>query len=269
MNLRSELLVALTDGGDEDPLYCVHPVSGSVYGYLGLARSLGGSPPVVGIEASGFDTDLAPAATVGEQSAEYVRALPPAAAYHLLGWSMGGLVAFDMAHRIMEAGRAVGSLILIDTPVPTWAEPPPEAALLERFLCDMFGTPTLADAGLAEVFAGLPDPVEPIRLFTRLAGSDMGLDTDGIDPDFLLRRYAVFRANVVAAVDYRISDPYPGVLAHISGSVTASDPSAWEPFAAKLEYHVVPGNHFTIWAGAGLAEISRIVRDYVGASNVT
>jgi thioesterase domain-containing protein len=266
VNRGGELLVPLGTASVGDPLYCVHPVSGSAYVYLGLARLLSGSRPVVGIEAPGFGTDRPPVASVSELSAEYLNALPASSAAHLLGWSMGGVIAFDMASRRIASGADVASLILIDTPVPAAATLPSERAMLERFLHEMFGPAGMLETGLAELLSDFPDPVEADGLFAAI--DRMNLLPEEFDDNLLCRRYSTFRANVVAMVGYRISGGYPGPVLHIRAAEPTSGDMDWVPFATNVTCHTVAGNHFTMWTGDSLVEIGRIVRDYLGASNV-
>src|SRR3954454_8858500 len=95
-----ERIVPLKPDGSATPLYCVHASSGSAYSYLELAQLLGADRPVYGIEAPGFDGDREPVRSLPALSAEYaetLREFQPDGNYLLLGWSLGGTIAFDMA----------------------------------------------------------------------------------------------------------------------------------------------------------------------------
>ncbi|MCL4559494.1 MAG: thioesterase domain-containing protein, partial [Chloroflexi bacterium] len=41
--------------------------------------------------------------------------------YHLLGWSVGGVVAYEMAQQLIRQGQSVGRLIVLDTGAPVSA----------------------------------------------------------------------------------------------------------------------------------------------------
>ena len=65
--------------------------------------------------------DGASLARIEDAAAQYAAAIANAAPegpIHLVGWSYGGLVAYETALRLREAGRDVGSLVLIDAPAP-------------------------------------------------------------------------------------------------------------------------------------------------------
>jgi acetoacetyl-CoA synthetase len=76
--------------------------------------------PVFAIEARGVDESSTPDDSVEEMARHYltlVQTLQTAGPYFLLGHSFGGLVAFEMAQRLVEAKERVGCLIMLDTPV--------------------------------------------------------------------------------------------------------------------------------------------------------
>lgn len=103
------------------------PVSGRLDCYRGLAARLGASARVVGVDLAAIDTAGAErwGAWVRRCCEQILRELPegPLA---LGGWSMGGLLAADVARALRAQGRAVERLALIDSLVPD----PVESALV-------------------------------------------------------------------------------------------------------------------------------------------
>ncbi|RKH24400.1 thioesterase domain-containing protein, partial [Corallococcus sicarius] len=78
------------------PLFFVHPGGGNVLAYGELARRLGPSQPVYGLQSRGLDGRPV-AESVEEMAALYleaVRSVQPQGPYLLGGWSMGGVVAY-------------------------------------------------------------------------------------------------------------------------------------------------------------------------------
>ena len=58
---------------------------------------------------------------LGLMARHYVAALrtaQPDGPYHLGGWSLGGLVAFEMARQLIEAGQTVATLAIFDAEAP-------------------------------------------------------------------------------------------------------------------------------------------------------
>jgi thioesterase domain-containing protein len=70
------------------------------------------------VEARGLTVEP-PQRRIGEMAATYlaaVRAVQPSGPYRLLGYSMGGKIAHEMARRLREAGEEVELLAILDIP---------------------------------------------------------------------------------------------------------------------------------------------------------
>ncbi|CNG71421.1 linear gramicidin synthetase subunit D [Mycobacterium tuberculosis] len=112
-----EVLLPIRTGGSRPPVFFVHPAGGLAWPYLQFQRHLGPDQPVYGLQARAFTRSELPE-SVEEMAADYleqIRAVRPAGPYHLAGWSLGGLVAYEMAVRLQAAGESVGLLALIDS----------------------------------------------------------------------------------------------------------------------------------------------------------
>src|SRR5262249_44859378 len=97
--LREQSLVCIQPQGSRPPLFLVHPASGNVMGYVVLAHRLGTEQPVYGVQSRGLDPDRKPTTRVEDMASEYLQELisvQPEGPYHLGGWSMGGVIAFEM-----------------------------------------------------------------------------------------------------------------------------------------------------------------------------
>nr|WP_241032185.1 non-ribosomal peptide synthetase [Rhodococcus pseudokoreensis] len=132
-----DTVVELRSAETGTPLFCVHPVSGLSWCFSGLA-DLVGDRPLYGIQATGMP-DLPE--TLSELAARYVdaiRAVQPEGPYHLLGWSLGGTIAHEMAVQLRDAGHAVAAPALLDTLLPQHQPPEPET-LSEDELITQFG----------------------------------------------------------------------------------------------------------------------------------
>lgn len=113
-------LVPLQPMGFKPPLFVVHGVGGDVYGFLGLAKQFAPAQPVYGIQAVGLDGSEPRHTSVEEMAVRYIkeiRSFQPDGPYHLCGYSMGGLIAYEMARQLHYQGQTA-LLILLDT-LPT------------------------------------------------------------------------------------------------------------------------------------------------------
>lgn len=115
---RARALVVVQRGGARIPFHCVHGAGGNVLGFRGLSRALHPAQPFYGLQAIGSDGVTPPHESIEEMAASYlseIHELQPRGPYLLGGYSAGGIVAFEMARRLTEAGERVALLALIDT----------------------------------------------------------------------------------------------------------------------------------------------------------
>ncbi len=111
------VLLPLRAGGTRAPLFCVHAVSGISWVYAGLLRHLDPDRPVYGLQARSF-TEPGSSAGYGEVVDDYVdriRSVQPHGPYHLLGWSLGGVIAHGIAVRLQQEGERVETLSMMDS----------------------------------------------------------------------------------------------------------------------------------------------------------
>lgn len=111
-------LVPLQPLGSKPPIFFVHGQGGEVYGFLGLAQRLAPDQPAYGLQAVGSDGKSARHITVEDMAAHYVqeiRSFQPEGPYYLGGYSMGGLIAFEVAQQLQRRGQRVALLALLDT----------------------------------------------------------------------------------------------------------------------------------------------------------
>ncbi|RKH21643.1 amino acid adenylation domain-containing protein [Corallococcus sp. CA047B] len=143
-----EGVVPLQQGrADLPPLWCMHPVGGTVFCYQDLVRALGPDRTVYGLQAPGVNGECPPLGSIEALASHHLNAMlqcQPRGPYYLVGLSMGGTIVYEMAQRMLRLGIPPALLVFLDTPgpgqMPTRFED--DAALLAA----MFGddTPTLA-----------------------------------------------------------------------------------------------------------------------------
>lgn len=113
-------LVPIRKTGAKPPLFLLHPVGGGVQPYFQLAEYLDHDQPVYALQNYEFGSyDEHPYASVEKMAQQYVEAVhgvQGTGPYLLGGWSMGGIVAFEMAIQLKNRGKQVGPLIMIDAP---------------------------------------------------------------------------------------------------------------------------------------------------------
>ncbi len=129
-----DVLVPIHPQGDRPPIFCIHPAGGVVFPYYTLASHLDDDQPLYGVQDPSFNSQSEPLGRI-EDLAEYyvesIRAIQPAGPYNLLGWSFGGVVAYEMAQRFHELGEKVTLLGVLDTEAPK--SEATNVSILERF----------------------------------------------------------------------------------------------------------------------------------------
>jgi acyl-CoA synthetase (AMP-forming)/AMP-acid ligase II/thioesterase domain-containing protein/acyl carrier protein len=111
-------VVPIQPMGDRPPFFCVHGATGGVLGFLQLVRHMGNNQPFYGIQSVGLDGKQVPLKRIEDMAAHYlreVRGYQPLGPYYLGGYSMGGIVAYEMTRQLRAAGESVALLALIDT----------------------------------------------------------------------------------------------------------------------------------------------------------
>jgi amino acid adenylation domain-containing protein len=116
---RPVSLVPLQTAGEGTPIFLIH------WSERDLARRLGARRPVYGLSFGlgqiGGREYLPMPDRVEAVAAAYIqdmRTVQPTGPYHMVGHSVGGLVAYEMARQLRDSGERVGFVGLLDTHVP-------------------------------------------------------------------------------------------------------------------------------------------------------
>ena len=110
-------VVPFRQTGTRPPFFCVHDLLGQVLNLRGLAQHLGEDVPFYAIQAVGVDGRQEPLTRIEDMAAHYVREIRKVQStgpYFLGGYSMGGVVAFEMTRQLQTRGEKVALLALID-----------------------------------------------------------------------------------------------------------------------------------------------------------
>jgi amino acid adenylation domain-containing protein len=244
-------LVPIRDRGTKEPFFCVHPISGHVTCYRDLARHLDPDRPFYGLQSRGLDLDCLPHSSIEEMAMHYlqlIRGVQPSGPYHLGGWSMGGIVAFEMARQLCRLGEQAGILALFDT------EPPfkvPREAVQD----------STSDAELVIRVIGQELQISPEQLkglspeeqdtYIVDAAKKANLIVPDLDQLRARRVFDVYRSNRQALLRYAAQTYRDRVILFrcVLGEIDeAADPTfGWGELAAGgVDVFQVPGDHKTM-----------------------
>jgi aspartate racemase len=220
----SSSLVAIQPEGSKTPFFCVHGVGGNVVGFHELARHMKPDYPFYGLQSQGLDGKHACHTRIEDMAAHYlneIRTVQPKGPYQLGGFSLGGLVAYEMASQLQSRGEEVSLLALFDTYA---SNPKP----VNKSLLHLLLHPTWSQ--LQQLPSALRKKIRRTLLARRLPG--------------LLKK--VMSTNARAAEQYQLR-PYSGKATLLRAGDSwrvADDPYAkWAQLLGTLETIRIPGAH--------------------------
>jgi thioesterase domain-containing protein len=275
MSTGFDPVLPLRPAGSRVPLFCAPPISGSPYPYRALVPLLHPQQPVLALEAPGFDNDERPLDSVPALAGRFRPALQQHRAGRpvaLLGWSMGGIVAYDLAGHLTAAGVPVPALILLDTPAPGTAPALSAGQAAAMMVHDIAAVGGLPRDPVAAAVPPVRTGTSPADVFAAVVRAAV-LPPD-CDEAFLHERFVVFAAHVHALATYRPQDRYPGRVVLIRATRSEVDTDAWRRAVIDLDEYHISGDHYTIWRGDALKSLGGVLRsvldgDRPGASRMT
>ncbi|MBR9970322.1 non-ribosomal peptide synthetase [Magnetospirillum sulfuroxidans] len=212
-------------------LFLIHPVAGGIECYGALARRLRPDIDVVALADPGADgSELV---QLARHHIHSLRLAQPHGPYHLAGWSMGGVLAFEMARQLRQAGEDIALLCLIDSYTPKQ---------LRRL--DALSGPGLSPQALfaRDVF-GITVSAGPDSDIATLLAEHFPMG----DAAPLRQMYQRFQANNAALMAYQPAPCDVPVLLLRAEAGAVDDQDGWAELApAGLTLRPVPGDHVSL-----------------------
>lgn len=233
-------LVQVKRGDDHPPILIMHGLAGTVP-FFELAAHIRTENPVYGFQAKGVDGMEEPLDRVEDMAALYldsVKALQPCSPYILVGYSFGGLVALEMAQRLIESGETVALLAIVDAYPDIRYLSSGQRALLfaRRARRYIFDSKNRLSRAMRYIGPGLG--------IAERRNGEGGAESSGLS--FAETTLRVKERAYVALARYR-PRYYPGKMTFLkSGSDTyfPGNPTAvWAHLTAEFEFETVPGGH--------------------------
>ncbi len=234
---RHRSLVPLRSGGSGTPLFVIHGLGGHVVTFMPLATQLAAERSVYGLQAQGLELGQQPHDRIEEMASVYadeIRAVQPTGPYLLAGWSMGGMVALEIAQRLRTAGEDVPIVILMDT----------HMTLDNRILDE------IDDGSVMQAIAprlGIPmrdlNRVPPDRRWDYI--SRKAQESHGSEAETIYRLAETCKAHLVASSQH-VPRPYSGraILLHVDKRRRLN--SRWSTVCPDLHVETIPGNHYSM-----------------------
>ncbi|MFG3615660.1 amino acid adenylation domain-containing protein [Nocardia sp. NPDC047654] len=259
--LAPVLPIRPSTAASQAPLFCVHPAIGLAWCYSGLLAHLPADRPVYGLQAphvAGEDSYESIAEAAGHYVAA-IKQIQPEGPYHLLGWSLGGLIAHEMAVQLQEAGEEVALLSMMDS-----------YRLSDELLAH--ATPSVAE--IVGEFGnddldGEIDPDMSLRDAAELLRARSG-PFAALTVEHLERLYAGYENGTVLAHSFR-PRPFDGDLLFFTAGddpVNRNDPDrradAWQPHVTGAVHdHELRCAHSAMTTPGALAVIGPVLRRWL------
>ena len=255
-------------GGEDTPVFFIHPVGGDVLCYTDIVANLPSNIPVYGLQARGFVKGAEVFTSFEEMVDCYVDAIQQkhtVGAYRIAAQSLGGIIALHVATKLKASGRCVERIMMFDTftPLAMVADQLSNVQVIESAI----GQPLpknvrhLAESGdeqwletlykTAKAARMLPDDLtlEQIQSIYNVAitnhrlVSQAGLDSDELDDAGLYADYCIDH--------YAASD-------RVSGE---SSQAGWKAKGYQLNYIDVPGDHESMIRGKHAVSLAKMITE--------
>lgn len=221
-------LVQLKPGSKEPPVFIAHGLGGSVIDFYQVVKHIDTELPIHGMQAKGIDGIEEPLDRIEDMAAyslDAVRQLQPHGPYLLIGFSLGGLVALEMAQQLTAQGEKIGLLAMLDSY--------PHASQLSRGQrARLSMRQTWRRAARRLQWLGVSPPFET---------------TVEVSPSPALQH---FRDTSYRALERYEPRFYPGKINFVRAAIPTdfpADPAVfWSNLAHEFELATVPGDHIGI-----------------------
>jgi len=236
-------LTLLKSGTDPLPIFMAHGIGGRISDLIPVASHISTLSPVYGVSAPGADGSAGSFDSIEGLAQFYLDAIrkqQPEGPYFLIGYSLGGLAFFEMSRRLLQRGKNVALLAMLES------YPHARALPLSHQI-------DVALAGMKRRFRGQAGEEIPAR---DLAQDDASADR--WPPELFEKAYVAWKR-------YR-PRPYPGRVRFVKSAINSGFPTNpqafWSRLAARFDNTTVAGNHTSI-ISEHYQELAAVLSSYI------
>ena len=250
-------LVPIKPAGSKNPLYIVHGDGLNVLNFNLLASAIDKEQPVFGLQAIGLDGKEEPSDNLVEIARCYMREIiqhNPEGPYILAGYSSGGYVAMEIRKQMVDLGRDVQMLIILDTDAEK-TEYKDWFSLLPKKARRHF--PKFIQSYVTQSIQNMLKGKSP-QLLTKRGG-----ETDSKDFYSLIKK--IKRKHLVAFRNYKL-EPFEGKIYLYKAMISVHYVDygkflGWERYARRgVELFNVPGDHFSMLLPPYVSDFATILQ---------
>ena len=253
------VLVPIKYKGNKPPLFCIHPSGGNVLCYQDLAYQLDLDQPVYGLQSFGLNPENQPHTSIEQMASYYIQAIQTVQAngpYFLMGWSLGGIVAFEMAQQLSHQGEQIAFLASVDAnPLFTTSELENNDAVFMVWMLGESLEPCL------EAIKQL-EPQEKL-IYVLEQARQKNLVSEDVDLTQIQHLLEINKLNIQSLGNYQ-PQSYLGSIIVIQASETNTDlASVWNELVEKVDAYMIPGNHYNLVTTPQVQRLAQILQKYL------
>jgi acetoacetyl-CoA synthetase len=263
---RLPALVQMKAAPGKPAIFMTHGIDADITQLFELIKHIDSPHPIYAMQAKGADGVDRPLESVEEMAQYYfdaIRKVQPHGPYILMGYSFGGLAAFELARRFSEIGEEIALLVLLET-YPHARQ----LSLRERIL---LGFQT--GARHVSILVGLP-PGEALAYLCRRSerrshfSRGRGMSVANLPQTEILMKSATerLRDSKYRAWERYRPQFYGGRIRFVRAELKTYFPknpaAVWAHLAGKFEMETVPGDHLGI-VTANVKTVAAVLSRYL------
>jgi len=249
--LLEDLVVPYRVGAGSTPWFMVHPGAAGAEAYQGLVEALPAELDIYALDSYHLKFNAGERDSIKDLASLYVAALQniyPKGPVFLGGWSLGGLLAYEMAIQLEKAGRKVLHVMLLDTHV-----------FEEKMGAKKLALQHVADAQMraSSMLKALPNDYQEHVLSVSRQESKMIAEY----------RPEPYHGEITLAKACAVPDPatfrdlsegeqYGDFIA----SITAREYNGWDAYVDGVKVMPVQSDHWNILSGDALSQVVNVMR---------
>lgn len=261
-----ESLVPIKTTGKKDPIFLIHGGGMNILLFKSISMYFDEEQPVYGLQAMGLNKETSIPLTLEEISQRYINEIMkvhPEGPYALAGYSLGGLIAFEMAKQLKAMGKEIKLLGVMDTYAGSHGMPVGSVQKLsKKVIRQFYKIPFFTKSFLSHPKEAMAYQLNIVKYkWNKLFASDLGMEKEV----FTEYEKGIYNAYSRATVKYVLAPSNIKVtlfrvgkrMYYLDDRVTLG----WDKFALDgVEIHEVPGDHKTFLLPPNDREFAQILQ---------
>jgi amino acid adenylation domain-containing protein len=248
-----EVLVAIRPHGNKPPVYLVNGGGVVAEGFINLGHVLDEEQPVYSFQSNGYDSNGRLLSNIEDIASYYVKSIlsnDEAGPYSIAGYSLGGIIAFEIARQLKAMGKEVRLLIMIDglTRDPEIIKTKHSALSILRLIGLNIYLLRYGFSSALKYSWGIMSAVYRNIKTTYTRAPKTVLETQEPDKD---HNFDVFSLHILAYKKYNLQAYDGNIVVFRAKRITFYTDDfkylGWRPYAKKVKSISIKGHHYSIF----------------------